>query len=92
MTPSNWKLTRDADGEPQAEEWGGEGPRFGTNLMGAAEIQARLELTKGEFNGLGADESFPEPLSTLHSGRVWLTEDIEAWIATHRPDQASIPH
>ncbi|GAA2698805.1 hypothetical protein Apa02nite_050050 [Actinoplanes palleronii] len=50
------------------------------------------QALSSSLSGLGADESFPKPLSTLHSGRVWLTEDIEAWIATHRPDQASIPH
>lgn len=87
MTKLKWKLTRDADGEPQAEEWGEKGPRFGTNLMGVAEIRHRLGLTRGEFVALGAAASFPRPLTTLRAGRIWLTEDIEAWIAARRPNR-----
>lgn len=37
--------------------------------------------------------SFPEPLTSLASGRVWLREDVEAfateWAARRRPRKAS---
>ena len=28
---------------------------------------------------------FPEPVAVLGMGRIWRTEDIETWIAEHRP-------
>jgi predicted DNA-binding transcriptional regulator AlpA len=28
--------------------------------------------------------SFPEPIATLASGRIWLREDVEAWTAQWR--------
>ena len=39
--------------------------------------------------------SFPEPITTLASGRIWLREDIEEyadrWRATHPPKEVSTP-
>jgi hypothetical protein len=39
--------------------------------------------------------SFPEPLTTLASGRIWLREDVEAyaarWRATHPAKRAASP-
>ncbi len=85
MIEAKWKLTRNADGVAQVEEWGERGPKFGSSLMGAAEIRSRLGLTRGSFDVLSVAEYFPEPVAALNSGRVWLTEDIEAWITTCWP-------
>jgi hypothetical protein len=39
--------------------------------------------------------SFPEPITTLASGRIWLREDIEGyadrWRAAHPPKEVSTP-
>ncbi|WP_240669911.1 hypothetical protein [Actinoplanes solisilvae] len=77
MTQSGSKLARDADGEPEIEEPGE------ISLMGVVEVRARLGVTTGEFGSLSLDASFPEPVADLDSGRIWLTEDVEAWISTH---------
>jgi predicted DNA-binding transcriptional regulator AlpA len=81
---TTWKLTRNADGEPEVEEWG-DGPRFGTSLMGSPEIQQRLAISALQLEHLSQHDKFPTPLATLEAGRVWLTDDIEHWIQTHHP-------
>lgn len=30
---------------------------------------------------------FPEPIATLSMGNVWLAEDVEKWLAKHRPEE-----
>jgi hypothetical protein len=39
--------------------------------------------------------SFPEPITTLASGRIWLREDVEDyaahWRATHPPRSTTVP-
>ncbi|WP_229716418.1 helix-turn-helix transcriptional regulator, partial [Mangrovihabitans endophyticus] len=34
---------------------------------------------------------FPEPVARLSSGWVWLTDDIDQWIAQHRPHLVGNP-
>ncbi|WBC14017.1 hypothetical protein O7600_23325 [Micromonospora sp. WMMA1998] len=33
--------------------------------------------------------TFPEPIDTLATGRIWARADVEAWIKAHRPNQHS---
>ncbi|WP_349308001.1 DNA-binding protein [Pseudofrankia sp. BMG5.36] len=55
-------------------------------LMGAAEIAKRLGVNRTRVNQLlASDPTFPSPYVTLAAGHIWRTEDIEAWIAEHRP-------
>jgi hypothetical protein len=60
---TTWKLTRNADGEPDVEEWG-DSPRFGTSLMGAPEIlgnsRGRPRLANRRHRAL---DSNPPPAS-----------------------------
>jgi len=54
--------------------------------MGAAEIAKRLGVNRTRVNQLlNSDPTFPKPYVTLAAGHVWRTDDIEAWIAEHRP-------
>lgn len=56
--------------------------------MGAAEIAKRLGVGRTRVNQLlKEDPSFPQPVSTLAAGHIWHTEDVERWIAEHRPDK-----
>lgn len=49
-------------------------------LMGVHEIAEMLGVTRQRVDQLSrTDDDFPEPADTLHSGRVWLRADIEAW-------------
>lgn len=81
-----WKLTRNADGNPLVEEWGEQGPRFETSLMGSQEIRDRLRVSETQFDQLSPHKTFPAPVAHLNAGRVWLTEDIEQWIHTNYPN------
>ncbi|MEU4689729.1 AlpA family phage regulatory protein [Actinoplanes sp. NPDC023714] len=53
--------------------------------MGAHEVRARLGgLTRQRVYQLTNHASFPEPIAWLAQGKVWLTEDVEEWIASYR--------
>lgn len=53
--------------------------------MGAAEIQARLKVSRQRAYQLVSRRDFPEPFQVLAMGSVWLSADVEAWIKVHRP-------
>lgn len=58
-------------------------------LMGSAEISRRLGgLSRTRIYQLTQRRNFPEPVAELEMGNVWLAEDVETWIAEHRPDIA----
>lgn len=49
--------------------------------MAVAEIARRLDVSPGRVHQLiRNDASFPEPWVTLGVGKIWRSEDIEAWI------------
>jgi prophage regulatory protein len=54
-------------------------------LMGAWEIRQRLGYTREWVQRLIVRRDFPEPYQTLRMGSVWDAEDVDAWIAEHRP-------
>lgn len=53
-------------------------------LMGVAEIAARLNVSKQRADQLTRTGSFPKPVSELASGRIWRAGDVTKWIAKHR--------
>jgi predicted DNA-binding transcriptional regulator AlpA len=55
------------------------------HLMGAAEIADRLGVSRQRVQQLVSSPDFPAPESSLRMGKVWRTEDVEAWIEKHRP-------
>lgn len=54
--------------------------------MGSREIEQRLGVSRQRVNQLANRPDWPAPYDELAMGKVWRIEDIEAWIATHRPD------
>ena len=54
-------------------------------LMGAQEIRLRLGVSRQRVEQLMKRADWPVPYASLATGRVWRTEDIEAWIREHRP-------
>ena len=58
------------------------------HLMGAREIEDRLGVSRQRVYQLTRRPDWPEPYDTLAMGKVWRTEDVEAWIKQHRPDLA----
>lgn len=54
-------------------------------LMGQAEIADRLGVTRQRVQQLIARADWPEPYEVLAMGKVWRTEDVEAWIKENRP-------
>lgn len=55
-------------------------------LMGTAEICARLGVSRQRVQQLTARPDWPAPVATLRSGRIYRAEDVEAWIREHRPE------
>ncbi len=54
-------------------------------LMGAAEIQERLGMSRQRTYVLINRRDFPPPKWVLKMGQVWDAEDVEAWIREKRP-------
>lgn len=53
--------------------------------MGQQEIRDRLGYSRQHTWILIGQKGFPDPVYTLAMGRIWLAEDVEAWIAENRP-------
>lgn len=63
-------------------------------VMGTAEIADRLSVTAARVHQITDSKKldFPAPLQPrLRMGQVWLAQDVEAWIAEHRPQLAEDP-
>jgi len=54
-------------------------------LMGAREIENRLGVSRQRVQQLVSRPDFPVPYDELAMGKVWRKEDVEQWIARHRP-------
>lgn len=53
-------------------------------LIGAHEIRGLLGVSRQRVYQLASRADFPEPVAVLAQGKVWVTDDIEEWIARHR--------
>ncbi|GAB3815285.1 helix-turn-helix transcriptional regulator [Micromonospora zhanjiangensis] len=56
--------------------------------MGPYEIAERLNVSRSRFQQIALRPHFPKPYQELRGMKVWLAEEIEAWIKEHRPHQA----
>lgn len=57
--------------------------------MGQQEIRERLGYSRQHTGVLINSKGFPDPVvDYLAMGRIWLAEDIEAWIRERRPELA----
>ncbi|SCL64165.1 hypothetical protein GA0070617_5400 [Micromonospora yangpuensis] len=54
-------------------------------LYGAQELRERLGVSRTRVLQLVARPDFPAPYERLTGGAIWLTEDVERWIAEHQP-------
>ena len=60
-------------------------------LMGAHEIRVRLGgVSRQRIYQLTSRADFPAPAADLQQGKVWLADDVEAWIVERRPHQADL--
>lgn len=62
---------------------------MGKHLMGAAEIEKRLGVSRQRVYQLTTRTDWPTPYDELAMGKVWRIEDIEAWVRTHRPESVA---
>ena len=54
-------------------------------LMGAHEIRVRLGgISRQRVYQLTSSRDFPKPVADLAQGKIWLAEEVEAWIIQHR--------
>ena len=59
------------------------------HLMGAHEIRVRLGgISRQRTYQITSRLDFPKPVADLGQGKVWLAQDVELWISTHRPQQS----
>jgi len=56
--------------------------------MGQQEIRDRLGYSRQHTWIIIGAKGFPDPAYELAMGRIWLAEDVEAWIREHRPELA----
>src|ERR1041384_1175481 len=55
--------------------------------MGAHEIRIRLGgVSRQRAYQITSRADFPKPVADLAQGKVWTTEDVEAWMQVHRRD------
>jgi predicted DNA-binding transcriptional regulator AlpA len=54
-------------------------------LMGAAELCARLGVSRQRTYKIAERPDFPKPLAKLRQGTVWSSDEVEAWMKVHRP-------
>lgn len=57
-----------------------------SRFVGAKEIQRRLGVSRQRVQQLMTRPDWPAPYEVLSMGKIWRHEDVEAWIARHRPD------
>ncbi|MFI5888932.1 helix-turn-helix transcriptional regulator [Actinoplanes sp. NPDC051513] len=61
-----------------------------SRLVGAHEIRLRLgSVSRQRVHQITNYSHFPKPIAELEQGKVWRTEDVEAWILAHRPKNRS---
>lgn len=66
--------------------------REDVRLMGPAEIGRRLGgIGRARVYQITQRRNFPPPVAELEMGNVWLADDVEEWIAEHRPELAEDP-
>lgn len=53
--------------------------------MGRAEIQDRLGVGYSRVRVILARPDFPQPIKKLTGMWIWDGDQVEAWIAIHRP-------
>lgn len=58
------------------------------DLMGTVEIRHRLGISKQRVHQLVNSKGFPDPVAHVSGVTIWLTEDVEGWIAKYRPQSA----
>ena len=55
-------------------------------FMGPKEIQIWFGVSRQRVQQIIARPDWPAPCAVLSTGRIWLREDVEAWVVRHRPD------
>ena len=61
-------------------------------LTGAHEIRVRLgDISRQRVYQITSRADFPLPVADLAQGQIWLSEDVDAWVAIHRPHLVDAP-
>ncbi|GAA4926720.1 helix-turn-helix transcriptional regulator [Actinoplanes utahensis] len=54
-------------------------------LLGAHEVRARIGLiSRQRVYQLAKRADFPQPVADLAQGKIWLADEIEAWLDARR--------
>ena len=55
--------------------------------MGASELRTRLDISREQVYRLVIGDDFPRCYADLAQGKLWLTEDVDAWLSAWTPGQ-----
>ncbi|GAA1879562.1 hypothetical protein [Asanoa iriomotensis] len=56
-------------------------------LMMSHEIRMRLGgISRQRVYAITSHKNFPDPVAELAAGKIWATDDVEAWIKEYRPE------
>ena len=66
------------------------------HLVGSAEIEDMLGVSRQRVQQLIAQPDFPKPVARLKMGKVWRRSDVEKWARAHgrldsEPEQPPSP-
>ncbi len=55
------------------------------------EIATAMQVGRQRAYTISREKGFPNPVATVRAGRIWLADDVEAWIAANRPGGQKSP-
>jgi len=55
------------------------------------ELATAMHVGRQRAYTISREKGFPDPVAKVKAGRIWLAEDVEAWIAANRPDSQESP-
>lgn len=61
---------------------------MGKKLMGVAEVADALSVGRQRASQLADSPRFPNPYDRIAAGPVWLTKDVDRWLAINRPEES----
>lgn len=61
------------------------------DLCGVAEIADEFGVSKQLASEWTKATTFPKPVATLASGRIWAGHRVVGWVAKYRPERMPVP-
>jgi len=56
------------------------------DLVGVAEVAVMLDTSRAQVSRWALREDFPQPVSRLRMGPIWMRADVERWAKHRKPN------